>query len=135
MALISEISVKDTLYQFIRPSALVQAVSGKLYKDSRPSNSKVEDIVIAVTASDTDEIQQFSVKVNVFVPDIPRGTDKIENDPRLRELAGLCLPLLKSSAFGSYKFKLKKQRIYAKDGEIPFHVISNTLEVKNCSQE
>jgi hypothetical protein len=135
MALLSEIVIKDTIYLYLRGSALVGAVTGKMYKDSRPSNSKVEDIVISVVASDTDQIQQFSVNVKVFVPDTQRQNDMIEDTPRLRQLAGLCLPLLKSAAFSCFKMRLKKQRIYQKEGEIPFHVISNTLEVKSCSEE
>ena len=135
MALKSEIDIKDRMYQYLRGSALAQAVSGRVYKDSRPSNSKVEDIVISITASDTDQIQVFAVSVKVFVPDILRQNDMIENDPRLRELAPMCLSLLRSDAFDTYKMRLKKQRIYAKEGEIPFHVISNTVELKRCSEE
>lgn len=129
---LSEIDIKDTLYQFLRGSELVQAVSGGVYKDSRPSNSKVEDILIAIVTSDTEQVQEFTVNVNVFVPDIPRQNDMIENDPRLRELAALCLSLFKTAAFGGFNMKLRKQRIMAKEGEIPFHVINNSLSVKVC---
>lgn len=130
---LSELEIKTAVYQFLRGSELAQAIDGRVYKDSLPSNSKAENIHIGVVASDTDQVQDFTVNINVYVPDVPRQNDLIENGPRLTELADKCIALLKSAAYGKFNFKLKKQRILAKEGAIPFHVISNTLSVQYCS--
>ena len=130
---LSELEIKTAVYQFLRGSELAQAITGMVYKDALPSNSKVENIHIGVVDSDTEQVQDFSINVKVFVPDVPRQTDMIENGPRLTELADMCLSLLKSAAYGKLNLKLKKQRILPVQGEIPFHVISNSLSIK-CSE-
>ena len=131
---LSELEIKTAVYQFLRGSELVQSVTGKVYKDALPSNSKVENIHISVVDSSTDQVQDFTVNVKVFVPDVQRGNDMIEDGPRLTELADMCLALLKSAACGKLKLRLKKQRILAVQGEIPFHVISNELSIEGCSE-
>jgi hypothetical protein len=59
------------VYQYIKGSTLAEMVSGGVYyAETRPRDSKAEDIVIGYLAGVPADLQQIVVNINIFVPDI-----------------------------------------------------------------
>lgn len=127
--ILSDIDIKDAVYRLIAGSCLPRMISGSVYKDARPANSSLEDIAIAVIAGDAAQTQEFILNVNLFVPDVNRGDEHIEDTKRLRVLANECIALMESNVIGGMRFSLDSQRIMAVP-DIDFHFINNRLVVR-----
>lgn len=123
----SDIDIKDDVYSILIKSNLKNIITGSIYKDSkRPTVSKDEDIVISVISSLNGEFQDVVVNVNLYVADVMRGSDSIENTKRLRVLCRECLDLLTVVSGDDYRIELIEQRIY----DVPAtreHCINNKL--------
>ena len=115
----SDIEIKDILYAIIKGSTLEGAVNGELYKDSRPTDSGKEDIVISVLEGDNGLYQQMVVNVNIYTQDLKRGTDNIENSVKIRSFSRLAIDLLDGCITEKYRITVKKQ---------------NTFKVKDISE-
>ena len=84
--------VAGDVYQFVRGSALANAVNGGVYHaGTRPRDSRKEDIVIGFVAGAPADLQELVVNVNVFVPDVdPWNNGVLTPDvARLTELEGI----------------------------------------------
>lgn len=126
----TDIDIKDELYAWIKASALASAISGSVYKDLRPLNSEKEDITIAVLARDAgSQIQEATVNVNIYVPDIRRGKEAIEDTKRLRALCTEAATLFEYYHTGNRIVSLASQEVFKANG-IDWHVINNRLSVK-----
>ena len=63
--------VLTDVYGWLRDSALAEMVSGNVYyAETRPRDSKLEDIVVGYLAGVPADLQQIVVNINIFVPDI-----------------------------------------------------------------
>lgn len=125
----SDIEIKDILFGIINGSKLHNAVSGKLYKNKRPTNSDKEDIIISVLDGLNGQIQNSIINVNIYVQDITRDNDKIENEPRIRLLSKLAYELLEDYAEGDYQFSIEKQKCFNVDG-VDEHCINNRILIE-----
>ena len=130
--ILSDIDIKDAVYMLIKESKLPKMIGGLVYKDTRPSSSVDEDISISVLAGDASQIQEFILNVNVFVPDVMRGNDAIENTMRLRKLARECICVMGERVVDGIYYKLESQRIMAVEGAA-FHFINNRLTARCCN--
>ena len=77
------------VYQYIKGSALAAMVSGDVYyAETRPRDSKLEDIVVGYLAGVPADLQQLVVNINVFVPDIDPWQDGVltPDVARLKEI-------------------------------------------------
>ena len=133
--MITEINIKDCLYRHLKNSALLNSVTGGLYKTIRPENSGKEDVVINVIDSDIAQAQTAYLSVWVYVPDNIRqggATSYYEEDTkRLRTLTQLSLEALTYGFIdGRYEFKMISQRIGASEGE---HIIQNRIRIKTAN--
>lgn len=127
----SNIEIKDFFYALLHDSALKQAVAtngGELYRDQRPTNSGKEDIVIAVLDGLSGQIQTAVIEVNVYVPDVSRGDDKIEDTLRLRTLARMAIEQLENFNDGEYCFNIEKQTCFKVDG-VDEHCINTQINL------
>lgn len=88
--------IEDDFYNAIKNSALVNAVSGKLYKkDLRPINSKQEDITLIVTTIDSAQWQQGVITLLIYVNGIDLYQSQLVPDKkRIKELSTLTLSIL-----------------------------------------
>ena len=125
----TDIEIKDLIYKLIKASDIPQKVTGKVYKVPRPVNSQLEDVVISVVARSASEIQSFSVNVNLYVPDIKREDDYIENTVRLRELGRLCFDFFETIVKDNYILNMDEQECQ-KVNDVNFHCISNQLKLR-----
>ena len=63
--------VLTDVYSWLRGSALAELVSGGVYyAETRPRDSKLEDIVVGYLAGVPADLQTIVVNINIFVPDI-----------------------------------------------------------------
>ena len=126
----TDIDIKDELYMWINGSSLAGMVSGKVYKDQRPLNSDKEDITIAILARDAGrQMQEATVNVNIYVPDIRRGKEAIEDVKRLRTLCTEASQLFEYYHTGDRIVALSSQEVFKANG-IDWHVINNRLQVR-----
>ncbi len=125
----TDIDIKDDVFYILQGSELLGEVSGSVYKDQRPLNSQDEDIIISLLARDAGyQIQQAEVNVNIYVPDISRGLDKIENTIRLRLLSTKAAALFEYIHRGNMIISLASQEIVKVNG-LDWHVINNRLRI------
>ena len=125
----TDIEIKDLMYKIIKSSDIPSKISGKVYKVPRPVNSMLEDVVISVVARSTSEIQSFTVYVNMYVPDIKREDDYIEDTGRLRVLCRLCSDTFESIIKDNYILNLDEQECQ-KVNDVNFHCISNQINFR-----
>lgn len=142
--ILSEINIKEAFYSLVAGSDLSKMISGDVYRDMRPVNSRVEDVVISVLTTGTGQIQPFIVNVNVYVHDIKRGKEFIPNDDRLKPLMRKGLDLFekgvivyateeaKNIEFG-LKYRLESQKLYKVNGA-DFHAINHKIRVDVCTE-
>ena len=128
----TDIDIKDDIYQFIKGSRLARAISGKVDKTSRPSGSVKEDIIISIDENMNDNIQSALVSVNIYVSDLLRNNQYIENTIRLRELCTLSKELLEVGHINGSRFVLQSQRVKKVNGSDNEHYIENKLIYKHC---
>ena len=130
---LTPIELKDKIYLLLRAKGLHEEISGRIYKESRPENSLLEDVEISILDSSARQVQDFTVNVNVFVPDVHRGDEMSEDTPRLRPLCRVVSDALESNVFDGFRIVLEKQDVYkVRDRDI--HAINNRLNVSYCSE-
>lgn len=129
----TDIDIKDDLYTFIKGSELANAVTGKIDKTSRPSGSTNEDIIISVDENMNGGIQSALATVNIYVADLLREDQYIENTIRLRELCTLAKRLFEVGHINDARFTLTAQRVKKVDG-VNEHRIENKIIYKHCKE-
>ena len=142
--ILSEIDIKEAFYSLVSASELSEMVSGAVYRDKRPINSKVEDVVISVLTTGAGQIQPFILNVNVYVPDVKREKEFISNDERLKTLMRAGLDLFEEGVivhamnetgnkeFG-LRYRLESQKLYEVNGA-DFHAINHKVRVDVCTE-
>ena len=126
----TDIDIKDELWSWITASELASLVSGGVYKDLRPLNSEVEDIVIAVIARTAGEqIQRATANVNIYVPDKRRGKEAIEDTVRLRTLCSEAASLFGYRTTGDAIYELDSQEVMKAYGA-DWHIINNQISIR-----
>lgn len=142
--ILSEIEIKEAFYGLVTKSELSGLVSGSVYKDRRPINSDVEDVVISVLTTDAGQIQAFVLNVNVYVPDIKRGKEFIPNEERVKLLMRKGLDLFERGVFNvrlsnvqgpefGLLYRLESQKLYEVDGA-NFHAVNHKIRVDVCTE-
>lgn len=126
----TDIDIKDALWSWVSSSPLAASVTGKVYKDQRPLNSGVEDIVIAIIARDADsQMQRATANVNIYVADKRRGQEAIEDTQRLRELCREAAREFEYRHEGDAIYELASQEVMGVVGA-DWHVINNRLRIR-----
>lgn len=118
----------DDVGAYIRATALLNEVTGRLYTDEeRPINSKVEDIVVGVLANHTAERQQAYVNVNVFFADQYRSNQYKKDRGRSKQLCRECLNIFEDDVHGDgFWLHLEEQTVLRIDATNE-HMVNNRL--------
>lgn len=101
----TEMQIERDFYSFIKSSDLGKAIKGEVYRsEMRPANAKTEDLVIKFLAGLDGQIQTGVVIFNLYVPDIPFGSDGkyTANKSRIGELEKLILSFIESAGDCEY---------------------------------
>ena len=123
--------IKTIIYKIIKGSSLENEIiskGGSLYRNSRPTNSNKEDIVISVLATRNAQFQMAYVNVNIYVPDIRRDNDYIEDETRTKILQKKAIDLFKEIVHNDYKIEIESQETF-KVQDLNEHLINNKLLV------
>jgi len=81
----------DELYRRLNIPAINNIISGKVYKDERPADSLLEDIVINAVTGDMEMIQRSVLNVNAHVPNL---SNKMPNNARLKVITNVLSAIL-----------------------------------------
>jgi len=117
------------VYQFIKASALDEAVNGGVFKWKRPNDSVLEDIVINSLPVTVNTIQRMTVNVNIYVKDVayPGLNFLTQDSGRIDELSKLGMDLFEN-AHGSYwSFWIETQSIF-EEPDINQHYVNFRLQ-------
>lgn len=135
--MVSDIDIKDRIFQHLKGSALEQSITGVLSKTIRPKDSDKEDVVISILANNCAQLQELYVNVNIYVKDdvITRdGSQQYEmNVARCRELCRLSYDALESGVGDGFRFNIESQRVFEVDA-IHSHMINNRIIYKNLNE-
>ncbi len=126
--------IEADVYALIKQSELASAISGKVYRnEKRPNNSNKEDVIVIFQTAIKEGIYQIgAVNVNVYVPDLLKGSNTYsKNIARCRELGRLCANFVASLQTGSYWFKTTKTIQTYDEPKINQHFININLEFKH----
>lgn len=121
--------IKTIIYKIIKGSPLENEIiskGGSLYRNLRPTNSNKEDIVISVLANRNAQFQMAYVNVNIYVPDIRRDNDYIEDETRTKILQKKAIDLFKEIVHNDYKIEIESQEVF-KLQDANEHLINNKL--------
>lgn len=130
----NEMEIKDDIYHLLKGSDLVKNVSGKLSKTLRPDGSDKEDVVITVLSENPDrQLQEVYLNVNVYVADVKRGNQYIENTIRLKELMTLSKDAFDLAKRKGYRLTLENQKSYEVPGKNE-HFINNKILYHFCNK-
>ncbi len=130
---LTDIEIKDTIYTLLREKGLHTEISGRIYKDNRPDNSVLEDVEISILDGDAKQRQEVAINVNVFVHDVQRENEWIENQPRLRPLCRVFMQALESNVFDGFKIRLQSQHVF-KVNDRHVRVINNRLSLEHIQE-
>lgn len=128
MSTVTGLEVQRDIYNLINGSLLASTVNGKVYYDgTRPRDSKKEDIIIVYTTGFTDQIQEGTVTVNIYVPDIQYTTNGIlsPNIGRLLTIQRAAQDWVNTLKVGgsNYKFKLRLSITTGDEPDIDQHFV------------
>lgn len=90
----------DVVFDHLKGSSLHTAITGKLAKNSRPTGSELEDVVINSLTANNTQLQKGVLNVNIHVPNVEvnagLGIDRtIPDHIRINALTTLAVGLLK----------------------------------------
>lgn len=129
----TDIDIKDDLYSYIKGSDLAKEVTGRIEKTERRTESTLEDILISVDENENGGIQSALCTVNIYVADLLRDNQYIEDTIRLRELCAKAKTLLEAAHYNDARFYLTAQRVKKVDG-VNEHRIENKIIYKHCKE-
>lgn len=103
--------VEQYVYDLVRKSPINDIITGKVYLSGlRPLNSKLEDAIIIYQTSLGGQIQDGSVNVNTYIPNIPfshgGNTTMIKDFRRCLLVERACQDFVDALSVGKYRFKL-----------------------------
>ncbi len=124
--MISVIDIKDIVYSIVKSSDLANSVSGIVSKTIRPTGSDKEDIIISVLDNEGCQMQQFIVNVNIYVSDLVKDKDHIEDSARIRLLCSKSIQLFESIVKENWRCELQKQVVLKVEGKNE-HCINNRI--------
>lgn len=111
--------IQGDVFSFLCDSTLSTMISGGVYRQGmRPRDSRKEDAIVIFSTGIPGQIQEGSVVINIYVPDIdPWGNGVfVENGARTEALEWAAQEWVESLTYDKsiYKFRLQ-QTIYTED--------------------
>lgn len=113
-------------------------IGGTVYMQGcRPLDAATEDVVIAVTSGDADQIQIGRARINIYVPDIDNNSGTpVPNKGRIQELEkfdSAVVVALNTVLFEEYEFYLFEMTDTVKVEEINQHFVNIKLEFERIT--
>lgn len=113
-------------------------IGGTVYMQGcRPLDAATEDVVIAVTSGNADQIQIGRVRINIYVSDIDNNSGTpVPNKGRIQELEkfdSAVVVALNTALFEEYEFYLFEMTDTVKVEEINQHFVNIKLEFERIT--
>lgn len=129
------INVLLDLKALLEGSLFAQSLNGDIYfEETRPKNSKKEDLVLVFTQGFSHQIERGTVTILAYVADIPTdGGNTIPHLKRIKEVekqAVIWVNGLRGGKSGSYLFQLAQTISHYPQSEIKQHFVSIKLDYK-----
>ena len=112
----TSMELEDLMTDIIK-TRMAGVISGSVYNDDRPVNSKDEDITVNVLAGRLGQKQLTTINVNIYVPDEWKQKRYVKNRKRLNFLTKIVLELFMNYHKDACKITKKSQRDYAVEDE------------------
>lgn len=129
--------IEGDIYNLLKTSAVASMIGGNVYrKGMRPRDSKTEDMVVIFTSSDAEQIQDSTVTINIYVPDIYPYDNGIpvENGARCEALESALQSVLDSVRVSTdYLITLKDAIHTQRDEEIQQSFVVARLRLQRLS--
>lgn len=117
--MISTLDIMDDVYSVLYGSEIGTTITGDIYKQQRPIDSEVEDIVINSLPVTPGDMQRAAVNVNIHAPDLHLkigGASQYQpNLARLKQLTEIAIRLLDNVNTDSYHFYVGSHTIFKED--------------------
>lgn len=133
--MITSLDAIDIIWQTLHGSSLASAVSGGIYKLSRPVNSIKEDVVINSITLNSDQLQEGVLNVNIHVPNLSLSIDGVvdnsqPNFSRLKTLTSIAVGILTDvwAVDGNYNFNVQEPGNPIEEPDINQHYSNIRIE-------
>lgn len=135
----TEQQIERDFYSFIKNSPLGKAVKeakGDVYRDGmRPANSTAEDLVVKFLSGIDEQVQTGVVIINLYVPDISSGGQKVKNFARIAELEELILSFVNDNADTEYWMQTDGTPISMLNEDIDQHLIYARIKFNRITSD
>lgn len=129
--------VINDVIALIKASQLKSVVNGSIYKSqNRPIGSKTEDIVVNCIASSFEQVQEFSVNVNIFVPRIEADGANVylQDTARIAQISTALNEFVEGIVSDEYKIECANAVNYDEVPQINQDYVNITLRLYRLSQ-
>jgi hypothetical protein len=122
--------ISDILYPIINVTSVTSTIDGRVYRDKKPLNSELQDIVIIpLTNPNGDEIIQFPVyMVNCFCKNFDNG---LPNITKLKTITDAVIKVIEaySATSNYYVFEITNQTLMQDTDQISMSYVNLRI---NC---
>ena len=86
------IDISEKLYEILNVSTVTSVIDGDIYRDSKPTDSELQDIVLlSLTTEGDEDVQNGLFVINIYCKNLQYG---MPNETKLREIANAVLIVL-----------------------------------------
>lgn len=129
----TDAEIIDDIKKYLEGTSLPGEITGVITDLDRPKNSKKEDVCISLLSNEIGQLQMAVVNVNIYVPDILKNNQYVENKPRTRKLQRVCADVLERCHGGFYYFNSDSMSCFKVEG-INEHQIKFKLYYKTVNE-
>lgn len=135
----TEKEIQSDFFAMVKSSPLASAVSGSVYRATkseslRPRDSVLEDIEVILTVGYTEQVQEGTITILVYVPDVDPYNNgvKVENGARTSAIARVAQNWIDScpDAGTGYEFEQRDIIESVSIPEINQHAVSIQINYK-----
>lgn len=117
----TEFDGKQWILELLNESGIKNVISGKIYKNRRPVESKLEDVVINAVSMDNSFLQDGKFNVNVYVPyqqvKIDGTTQYMPNESRMEQLTDIAYPIFDNIFRDQFNLTIIRTEVFEEDTE------------------
>jgi hypothetical protein len=121
--------ISDILYPIINVTSVTSTIDGRVYRDKKPLNSELQDIVIIpLTNPNGDEIIQFPVyMVNCFCKNFDNG---LPNITKLKTITDAVIAVIEAynATSNYYVFEITNQTVMQDTDQINMSYVNMRLQ-------
>lgn len=133
----TEMQIERDFFVFVKNSSLGKAIKGAVYRsEMRPANATTEDLIVKFYTGIDGQVQTGTVILDIYVPDIPYGTDgrKVSDKARIGELQELIQSFVDDNADTEYLMETETSPYTIEVEGIEQHCIKTRIKFNRLAQ-